>query len=206
MQHISNGATLAPLARHLAKLSRDCPVLALALQGEMVGEKEQTKPRKKSRNNCCVVGCSNTYENSSETTFYSFPGRPHERERREQWIAAVRRRNADGSPWRPTKHSHVCSDHFVNGRKSNHPRNPAYLPTIFPSVYRSTKKVTDKRLQPRLQLGESGPVPLTFRCELSATSGEVEIPRNSAIVPRRKGEALEPRGAGFEVRTLHVFR
>lgn len=92
-----------------------------------------------SKNNCCVVGCSNTYKNSSATRFYSFPARPHERERRKQWIAAVRRESADGTPWQPTKHSKICSRHFVNGEKSNDPRSPAYLPTLFPKVYMSTK-------------------------------------------------------------------
>ncbi|XP_075725607.1 uncharacterized protein LOC119178673 isoform X6 [Rhipicephalus microplus] len=97
--------------------------------------------------NCCVVGCPNTYDNSPTTWFYSFPDRP--RERRQQWIAAVRRESADGFLWQPTQHSKICSHHFVNGEKSNDPRSPAYVPTLFPSVQRPTEVPTADRLQSR---------------------------------------------------------
>uniref|UniRef100_A0A224Z926 THAP domain-containing protein 11-like n=1 Tax=Rhipicephalus zambeziensis TaxID=60191 RepID=A0A224Z926_9ACAR len=100
-----------------------------------------------SKNNCCVVGCSNTYKKSPGTHFYTFPVLFHERERRRRWIAAVRRRREDGSPWEPTKNSRICSQHFINGEKSNDPRSPAYVPTIFPSVYGRTKHGTSKRYQ-----------------------------------------------------------
>ncbi|KAL1486413.1 hypothetical protein MTO96_031399, partial [Rhipicephalus appendiculatus] len=53
----------------------------------------------------------------------------------------------DGSPWEPTKNSRICSQHFINGEKSNDPRSPAYVPTIFPSVYGRTKHGTSKRYQ-----------------------------------------------------------
>lgn len=97
-----------------------------------------------SRNNCCVVGCSNTHKNSPGTHFYKFPALLHERERRRRWIAAVRRIREDGSPWEPTKNSRICSQHFLNGKRSNDPRNPAYVPTIFPSMYGRTKPGTSK--------------------------------------------------------------
>jgi hypothetical protein len=34
----------------------------------------------------------------------------------------------------PKAHSRICSQHFVGNEKSNHPHNPAFLPTIFPEV------------------------------------------------------------------------
>ncbi|KAG0421034.1 hypothetical protein HPB47_003066 [Ixodes persulcatus] len=43
-------------------------------------------PKKKSHNNCCVVGCINTYENAPDTRFYSFPSKPYEVERRAAWV------------------------------------------------------------------------------------------------------------------------
>ncbi|KAL1426848.1 hypothetical protein MTO96_017928 [Rhipicephalus appendiculatus] len=57
----------------------------------------------------------------------------------------------DGIPWQPTKHSKICSHHFVNGEKSNDPRSPAYVPTLFPSVHRSTKVPTADRLKSHAQ-------------------------------------------------------
>ncbi|XP_077511431.1 THAP domain-containing protein 1-like isoform X1 [Amblyomma americanum] len=100
-----------------------------------------------SRNNCCVVGCSNTYKNSPGTHFYKFPVLPHEQERRRRWIGAVRRRREDGSPWEPTKNTRICSKHFLHGERSNDPRSPAYIPSIFPSVYRCPKPGSSKRYQ-----------------------------------------------------------
>ncbi|XP_049267915.1 uncharacterized protein LOC119379380 isoform X2 [Rhipicephalus sanguineus] len=61
----------------------------------------------------------------------------------------------DGTPWQPTKHNKICSRHFVNGEKSNDPRSPAYVPTLFPIVYRSTKVPTAHRLRSREQHKES---------------------------------------------------
>ncbi|KAK8763390.1 hypothetical protein V5799_034003 [Amblyomma americanum] len=53
--------------------------------------------------------------------------------------AAATQVHIDGSLWERTKHSRICSNHFVNGEKSNDPRSPAYLPTLFLSEYRRTK-------------------------------------------------------------------
>ncbi|XP_037525171.1 zinc finger protein 502 isoform X2 [Rhipicephalus sanguineus] len=106
-----------------------------------------------SRNNCCVVGCSNTYKNSPGTHFYKFPVLFYEQERRRRWIAAVRRRREDGSHWEPTKNARICSQHFLNGKRSNDPRSPAYEPTIFPSVHGRTKHGTSKSYQ-RLRAGQ----------------------------------------------------
>ena len=41
----------------------------------------------------------------------------------------------DGSSWQPTKYSKICSAHFIDNAKSEHPLHPSYLPTIFPSDY-----------------------------------------------------------------------
>ncbi|XP_077511510.1 uncharacterized protein LOC144121911 [Amblyomma americanum] len=57
---------------------------------------------------------------------------------RRTFIATGARRK-DRTLWELTKHSRICSNHFVNGEKCNDPRSPAYLPTLFPSEYRCTK-------------------------------------------------------------------
>lgn len=45
----------------------------------------------KSKKICCVVHCSNTYKNTTNVKFYSFPNKPYEKELKEKWINAVNR-------------------------------------------------------------------------------------------------------------------
>lgn len=45
-----------------------------------------------SRVSCCVVGCHNTYANTSkQVKFYRFPNKPYEQLRRKVWINSVHR-------------------------------------------------------------------------------------------------------------------
>ena len=84
---------------------------------------------KKSRNICSVVGCSYTYRNSRpETTFFSFPNEKQHGIRRKAWILALRRETIDRKQWTPTKHSRVCSRHFINGTPTREPDSPGYIP------------------------------------------------------------------------------
>ncbi|XP_077508110.1 uncharacterized protein LOC144119336 [Amblyomma americanum] len=144
-----------------------------------------------SNNNCCVVGCSNTYKNTPETRFYSFPARPYERERRQQWIAAVRRQRKDGSLWEPTKHSRICSNHFVNGEKSNDPRSPAYLPTLFPSEYRLTKTPSAYRYE-RLRSRKQSKEPTSSCVQEVATDEEGYDYTNGLISVETQTPVLGP--------------
>ncbi|XP_068085831.1 uncharacterized protein [Anabrus simplex] len=96
---------------------------------------------------CCVVGCSNNYRNTTDVIFYSFPKRITEAERRKKWIQAVNRKNPDGSCWQPTPHSRICSVHFIGNRRSGHPENPAYVPTIFPKEYKKINISNDLAAQ-----------------------------------------------------------
>ncbi len=36
--------------------------------------------------------------------------------------------------WKPQTHTRICSDHFVGGRKINHPNSPSYIPTVKPGM------------------------------------------------------------------------
>lgn len=81
---------------------------------------------------CCVPGCPSSEKKNPELVFYVFPGRGWEVERREKWIAAVRRALIDDVPWVPSTSTRICSLHFVGGIKSNDPRKDSYNPTIFP--------------------------------------------------------------------------
>ncbi|KAI8420320.1 hypothetical protein MSG28_008847 [Choristoneura fumiferana] len=85
---------------------------------------------------CCVVNCKNTGRNS-KCKFYCFPTAPWKVEQRKKWITAVKRKNADGSPWYPKPSDLICSGHFIGGKKSDESASPSYVPTIFPPIYRS---------------------------------------------------------------------
>ena len=60
-------------------------------------------------NNCCVVGCTNYVGKKPGLRFYSFPS---DAQRREKWVAAVRRKD-----WQPSKHTRICNEHFINGKQ-----------------------------------------------------------------------------------------
>ncbi|CAN8003552.1 unnamed protein product, partial [Ixodes pacificus] len=106
--------------------------------GQLAREVRMAKANRHSQY-CCVVGCHNSHSNTKgrdpPVMFYRFPGRPWEKRRREAWIRAVRRVNPDGSPWRPSSNSRVCSDHFLGLRRVDVQRHPDYLPSVFPDVY-----------------------------------------------------------------------
>ncbi|KAH6944743.1 hypothetical protein HPB50_004752 [Hyalomma asiaticum] len=51
--------------------------------------------------------------------------------KRNKWVKAMRRVNADGSPWEPSAYSRVCSDHFETGAPSRFMTHPDYVPSIF---------------------------------------------------------------------------
>ncbi|KAJ8677457.1 hypothetical protein QAD02_013244 [Eretmocerus hayati] len=91
---------------------------------------------------CCVVDYSNSRRNS-EYFFFKFPLSESKREQRRLWIAVVKRKNVDGSPWMPKPHDCICSAHFFGNDKSDDPWSPSYLPTIFPLVHR-TKKINSQ--------------------------------------------------------------
>ncbi|XP_037498308.1 uncharacterized protein LOC119371925 [Rhipicephalus sanguineus] len=109
---------------------------------------------------CCVYGCNNSHRNTAgkipKITFYRFPGRPYEKERRERWILAVRRANPHGRHWLPVKdQTRICSAHFIGNERSTIAKHPAYIPTIFPACYGKNDGVTPSRKPERFQQVES---------------------------------------------------
>uniref|UniRef100_A0A3B4UQL0 THAP-type domain-containing protein n=1 Tax=Seriola dumerili TaxID=41447 RepID=A0A3B4UQL0_SERDU len=55
---------------------------------------------------CCAVGCTNR----QGTTNIAFYHTPKDMERRKRWITAIHQKN-----WEPSKHTRLCSAHFVQG-------------------------------------------------------------------------------------------
>lgn len=107
-----------------------------------------TNKRWNKRRYCCVKGCHN--REGSGVKLYRFPSRDWEKNRREKWIAAVRRVNGeDYSNWFPSKDGRICCKHFVNDEKSTIEAHPAYLPTVFPPVFKK------RPVKPAVQLAKS---------------------------------------------------
>ncbi|XP_049275827.1 uncharacterized protein LOC119372547 isoform X2 [Rhipicephalus sanguineus] len=103
-----------------------------------VGDDKTKKKKLRGRRYCCVYKCHNQEGFDSSVSFYTFPSRPYEKERRQRWIQAVRRAGPDGESWQPNSNTRICSRHFSGNARSNIMQHPAYVPTIFPSAYRRT--------------------------------------------------------------------
>ncbi|KAL3048898.1 hypothetical protein OYC64_008393 [Pagothenia borchgrevinki] len=72
---------------------------------------------------CCAVGCDNSRQRNPGLQFVSIP---KDVDRRNKWLAAIRRDH-----WQPTSNSRLCSQHFVSGRKNDNPMSPDYIPSLF---------------------------------------------------------------------------
>ena len=75
---------------------------------------------------CVAVGCANRSKKGSKLSFYRFPA---DVDRRQKWIAAVKRKS-----WQPSEYSWICSAHFISGRKSDDSLSPDYVPSVFEHV------------------------------------------------------------------------
>ncbi|XP_043281254.1 uncharacterized protein [Venturia canescens] len=137
-----------------------------------------------SNRSCCVVNCKKT-SRKNDCKFYKFPTVKWKINQRNKWIAAVRRQNADGSPWIPKPYDYICSDHFMGGKKSEEEASPSYVPTIFPPIYKSSKVNESsalsrfKRLMDR-QLKRT--LPSTIRAEPNVIESVEKAIENSPVI------------------------
>uniref|UniRef100_A0A3P9LUP1 THAP domain-containing protein 1 n=1 Tax=Oryzias latipes TaxID=8090 RepID=A0A3P9LUP1_ORYLA len=72
---------------------------------------------------CVAVGCHNRKTPDSRLSFYRFP---RDKDRKQRWIAAVKR-----AVWQSTDASRLCSEHFVSGKQSKNQFSPDYIPSVF---------------------------------------------------------------------------
>ena len=80
---------------------------------------------------------------------FSDPGR------NEEWIKNISRVSADGRPWRPSKHSRVCSDHFTPEDFEVHTNirrlKSTAVPTIFPTYPANKQPAPVKHRKPPMK-------------------------------------------------------
>uniref|UniRef100_A0A8C6S5E0 THAP-type domain-containing protein n=1 Tax=Neogobius melanostomus TaxID=47308 RepID=A0A8C6S5E0_9GOBI len=88
---------------------------------------------------CCAVGCVNRQGCKPNVSFYHIPA---DQDRRRRWIAAINRKD-----WQPSKYSRICSEHFLQGKKSQDPLSPDYVPSVFAHTKSPAKRRALKTLQ-----------------------------------------------------------
>uniref|UniRef100_H2ZYA6 X-ray repair cross complementing 2 n=1 Tax=Latimeria chalumnae TaxID=7897 RepID=H2ZYA6_LATCH len=96
---------------------------------------------------CCASGCNNRYGKVPGVSFYRIPTNPV---RRQQWVSAIKREG-----WQPTRHTRLCSAHFVSGVKSDNPLAPNYIPSIFSYISNSHKRKLESRVDTDKQHSET---------------------------------------------------
>uniref|UniRef100_A0A3Q2QEP7 Uncharacterized LOC105920141 n=1 Tax=Fundulus heteroclitus TaxID=8078 RepID=A0A3Q2QEP7_FUNHE len=91
---------------------------------------------------CCVPGCTQRHSKSSNVRFFRIP---KDEERKNKWMIAMKRTQAD-NPKRlrePSYHNRICSLHFISGEPSTDVNHPDFVPTIF-NFMPLTKPVKEK--------------------------------------------------------------
>lgn len=80
---------------------------------------------------CCVFKCHNSkYRDASRgVKFFPFPHKDNDRFLR--WCVAVNRKDNKGKFWLAKKCSRICSEHFYEGKASEDPLSPSYVPSIW---------------------------------------------------------------------------
>ena len=95
---------------------------------------EDTKSKKKHFGSfCCVVDCHKSTGGREKETIKFFKVLRANEEQSKLWVKAINRENPDGSEWKPSKSTLICSEHFVSGTYSNDKDHPDFVPTKFPS-------------------------------------------------------------------------
>ncbi|KAM7307919.1 uncharacterized protein ISCGN_011555 [Ixodes scapularis] len=80
---------------------------------------------------CVACGWTSHFYDKDATKFFRFPSKLMYPEKRDAWVAAVRRVHPDGSLWEPSGDCQICSAHFITGRPSNFKNRPDFVPTVF---------------------------------------------------------------------------
>ncbi|XP_010785928.1 THAP domain-containing protein 11-like isoform X2 [Notothenia coriiceps] len=133
--------------------------------------------------NCCAPGCTNRRGKKKGVSYYRIP---KDAERREKWIAAIKRdrsRLNKTERWDPPAVCfRLCSDHFISGRKSDNPLSPDFIPSIFdylPSPEKTRRKT-------RLEVFNRRQKAKLHKVEQAKLSAEAIRQRTSTDCPQKK--------------------
>ena len=156
-----------------------------------------------SRNCCCAFGCSNTPAKDAKLSFHTFPSAEKHLERRQKWIASVKRKN-----WTPTKHSVLCSAHFTSdfyrrppGLKMPAILKPNAIPTVFPAFpsYLQPTQTKQRRAitrrapsEPMMQESDQPPCSETDNQEQAVRASEAHKPQRKIGRPKVAPEIRIP--------------
>ncbi|XP_067661482.1 uncharacterized protein [Haliotis asinina] len=107
---------------------------------------QQRSPRLMGKRNqtpsCCVPGCTSFRQKDKlavvKLSYHRIP--IHDKKRTKLWLDKIGR-----SAWLPNSSSRICSIHFEGGKKSDNPKEPGYIPTIFPSRQKPIKQLTSSK-------------------------------------------------------------
>ncbi|CAN8002693.1 unnamed protein product, partial [Ixodes pacificus] len=80
---------------------------------------------------CVACDWTNHLYGKDATKFFRFPSKLVYPDKRDAWVAAVRRVHPNGSLWEPSGDCQICSAHFITGRPSNFKDRPDFVPTVF---------------------------------------------------------------------------
>ncbi|XP_065300684.2 uncharacterized protein [Dermacentor albipictus] len=121
---------------------------------------------------CVAYGCSSRDSPSRTVRFFRFPSVKRDRQRREAWIRAVKRQDAQGRPWQPSAASRLCGKHFVTGAPSPSPRHPDFIPTLFVYTDQFRKKdAVDRHVRTAARSKRKTGAPPTAGTEVSGQGG-----------------------------------
>ena len=104
------------------------------------GPKKEGNSRYKGKY-CCAVQCHNQ-QGIPDIKFFSVI-RKRDAEQTEQWIKKIKRVNPDGSEWKPSRKTLLCSAHFVSGEASKVSNDVDYVPSLFPTRHVKPKNEND---------------------------------------------------------------
>ncbi|XP_063218916.1 two pore calcium channel protein 1-like isoform X3 [Bacillus rossius redtenbacheri] len=87
--------------------------------------------------------------------------------------------SVDNSPWEPTTTSRICSVHFIGNKRSGHPKNPAFVPSLFPKNYKKTaasSQASERYERSAKRLKKSSYVDIIdYECSTSAAIKKHEV-------------------------------
>ena len=104
------------------------------------GPKKESNSQYKGRY-CCAVQCHN-HQGIPNIKFFSVI-RKRDPEQTEKWIKKIKRINPDGSEWKPSRKTLLCSAHFVSGEASKVSNDVDYVPSLFLTRHVKPKNEND---------------------------------------------------------------